>query len=266
MQPEHNPISVIVTTWNNEGKIRACIESVSWADEVLAVDSFSIDRTVEICRELGCRILQHPYESYSAQNDWAIGQAQHSWVLIWDSDEICPLELRDEILEELKQPRCAGYTIRRKSQFFGRWIHYSGWQKDCPVRLFLKDKGRFEIRQVHPKVVVDGPVGQFKNALLHHTFENLDVWIERFHRYALWSAYNAHERGERPTLFNLSLRPLWRFFRAYVLKRGFLDGKQGFMIAMFSMFSVFMRYLYLHEILDGTRPAKPPSKNRTDSA
>jgi len=253
MSTDDNRISVIVTTWNVESKIRDCIESIKWADEVLVVDSFSKDDTVKICRELGCRILQHAYKSYSAQNNWAIPQAKHPWVLIWDSDEICPPELRDEIIQEMKNPRYAGYTIQRRSYFFGRWIKYSGWQKDRPTRLFHRDRGRFIIRQVHPMVELDGPVGHFKNPLLHYPYENLESWMERFHRYARWSAHNASERGDKPTLVNLSLRPLARFLRAYILKRGFLDGKQGFIIAMFSMFSVFMRYLYLQEILDGTR-------------
>ena len=150
------------------------------------------------------------------------------WILIWDSDEVCPPELRDEILNEMKNPTCAGYTIKRKNWFLGKWIRYSGWQNDRPTRLFKKDLGRFKIRQVHPKILLDGPLGHFKNHLLHYTFENLDVWTERFHRYALWSAYNAHERGDRPSFINLSLRPLWRFFKSYILKLGFLDGKQGF--------------------------------------
>jgi glycosyltransferase involved in cell wall biosynthesis len=256
MALEQNRISAVVTTWNVEKKIRACIDSIAWADEVLVVDSFSQDRTVEICRERGCRILQHPYESYSAQNNWAIPQAQHPWVLIWDSDETCPPELRDEILQEMKKPRYRGYAIRRKTYFFGRWIKYSGWQNDWPIRLFERDRGRFILRKHHTNVVLDGPVGRFKHPLLHHTFENLDVWVERFHRYALWSAQDAHRRGDRATLVNLALHPMARFFRAYVLKCGFLDGKQGFMIAMFGMFSVFMRYLYLQEIIDGTRQAE----------
>jgi glycosyltransferase involved in cell wall biosynthesis len=253
MPPEDNRISAIVTTWNVEKKIRACIDSIAWADEVLVVDSFSQDHTVDICREMGCRILQHPYESYSAQNSWAIQQAKHSWVLIWDSDEICTLELRDEILQEMKNPRYTGYAIRRKSYFLGRWIKYSGWQNDWPTRLFHRERGRFVIRQVHPRVELDGPLGRFKHPLLHDPYENLDAWVERFHRYARWSADNAHRRGDRVTLTNLGLRPLARFLRAYVLKRGFLDRKQGLIIAMFGMFSVFMRYLYLQEILDGTR-------------
>ncbi|MFH1742746.1 MAG: glycosyltransferase family 2 protein [bacterium] len=253
MSVEENRISAVVTTWNVETKIRACIESLAWADEVLVVDSFSSDRTVEICQELGCRILQHPYDSYSAQNNWAIPQAKYPWVLIWDSDEVCPPELREEIQQEMNHPQYTGYAMRRQTQFFGRWIKYSGWQKDWPTRLFQRNRGRFVLRKNHTHVILDGALGRFKHPLLHYTFENLDVWMERFQRYALWSAKDAYHRGDKPTFVNLSLRPLWRFFRAYILKRGFLDGKQGFMISMFSMFSVFMRYLYLQEILDGTR-------------
>jgi len=255
MQRDRMPVSAIVTTWNVESKIRDCIESVKWADEVLVVDSYSTDNTVSICEDLGCRVVQHPYKSYSEQNTWAIQQAKHDWVLIWDSDEVCTPDLRDEILKELENLQHAGYAIRRSSFFLGRWIKYSGWQKDKPTRLFDRKKGRFIIRQVHPRVDLDGSLGEFKNPMMHYPYDNLDSWVERFHRYALWSAYNAHERGDKPTIINLTFRPLFRFFRSYVLKRGFLDGKQGFIIAMFSMFSVFMRYLYLGEILDGTRGA-----------
>ncbi len=253
MQATQIPITAVVATFNVERKIRRCIESLRWADEILVVDSFSTDRTVEICSQLGCRVLQHPYESYGAQYNWAIQHAKHEWILIFDSDEVCTCELRDEIRREMRDPKCAGYAIRRKSYFLGRWIKYSGWQNDCPTRLFRRDLGRFIVRHVHSPFQLDGPLGKFKNPLLHYPYDNLDSWMERFHRYAVWSARNARERGDKPSWASISLRPAARFIRAYILKLGFLDGRQGFIIAMFSMFSVFMRYLYLQEMLNGTR-------------
>jgi glycosyltransferase involved in cell wall biosynthesis len=224
------------------------LESVRWADEVLIVDSGSTDRTLEIAREFGARILEHEYINSATQKNWAIPQATHPWVLIVDADERVTPELRDEILALLERgPECAGYRIGRQNHFMGRPVRFCGWQNDECLRLFERDKGHYQDREVHADIILNGEVGRLQHRLLHFTFRSFEQYMRKFDRYTTWAAGDRAKRTPRVRWHHLTLRPLFRFFKQYVLKLGFLDGRTGLVLCGLAAFSVFMKYAKLWE-------------------
>ncbi|MFP4580032.1 MAG: glycosyltransferase family 2 protein [Candidatus Sumerlaeia bacterium] len=241
-------ITALVPCFNEEENIRACLESVKWADEILVVDSFSTDRTREIAAEFTDRILQHEYINSAAQKNWTIPQASHEWVLIVDSDERVTPELRDEILGLLKKgPELNGYYIGRLNHFMGHPIRHV-WKSDKCLRLFRRDKGRYQERNVHADIVLEGPAGMLENKLLHYTATDFDRYMRKHDRYTSWAAGDRAKKTKAVHWYHLTLRPCWRFFKQYVLKRGFLDGKAGLVVCGLSAFSAFMKYAKLWEM------------------
>ncbi len=252
-------ITVIIPTYNEEKNIRAAIESVRWADEILVVDSFSTDATPDLARQMGARVLQHEYVNSATQKNWAIPQATHPWVMILDADERVTPALREEILAFLENPGdVVGLRIFRANHFMGRPIRFSGWQDDSVLRVFLRDKGRYLDREVHADVVIEGPVRVLKSKLYHNTFTSFDQYMRKFDRYTTWAAGDRAKTTRDVTVVHLFLRPCWRFFRQYVLRFGFLDGKPGLIVCMLAAFSVFLKYAKLWERLErekrGSRP------------
>jgi glycosyltransferase involved in cell wall biosynthesis len=246
--PGRLALSVIITTYNEEINVGECIESVSWADEILLVDSFSSDQTVEIARRYPIQILQREYFGSAAQKNWAIDRVSHDWVLIIDADERVPEPLAREILSVLAtEPSVNGYFIRRENVFIDRVIRHSGWSTDKVVRLFRRDKGRYPNRRVHADLEIDGPVPVLRNAFLHFTFRTFDQYFPKFLNYAEWGAAQAFRDGRHAGLAELVFRPWWRFFRTYVLQLGFLDRMHGFVLCVLQAFGVFLKYASLWE-------------------
>lgn len=232
---------------NNEDLIRDCLASVTWADEILLADSGSTDRTMEIGREFGARVVERAeYVNYADMNNWAMARAAHDWVFILDTDERCTPALRDAILAELEAPRYDAYWMRRQNYFLGQEIRYGGWQNDRETRLLHRPVCRFAAKQVHAPVIVDtGRLGSLEGRIVHHTYRSFTEYFEKYNRYTTWAARDLLARGRRPGMCNLVLRPLWRFFKMYVVRGGFLDGKAGFLMCTLGGFSVFGRYLKL---------------------
>jgi len=246
--PGRLSVSVIITTYNEEINVAGCIESVLWADEILLVDSFSSDRTVEIAREYPIQILQREYFGSAAQKNWAIDRVAHDWVLIIDADERVPEALAREILTTLAtEPSVHGYYIRRENIFIDRPIRHSGWSTDKVVRLFHRAKGRYPNRRVHADLEIEGPVPVLRNSFLHYTFRTFDQYFPKFLNYAEWGAAQAFRDGRRAGLAELVFRPWWRFLRTYVLQAGFLDGMHGFVLCALQAFGVFLKYARLWE-------------------
>lgn len=245
-------LSVIIPTYNEEQNIQDCLEGVKWADEIMVVDSGSQDRTLELAKSYAHRILQHEYINSATQKNWAIPQATHDWVLIVDADERVTDELRQEIQDMLSsstgQPDCDGYRIRRQNYVWGKQIRYCGWQHDRVLRLFDRRKGRYEEKEVHADVIVNGKVGDLKAPLIHHTYQDLGHYLSKFQRYTDWGAVELYNRGKRAGVRHLLWHPLFRFFRMYILQRGFLDGVHGFVLCLLASFYVFMKYAKLWEM------------------
>jgi glycosyltransferase involved in cell wall biosynthesis len=230
-------LSVIIPCFNEERNIASCLKSVSWADEILVVDSFSTDRTLEIAQQYTDRILRHEYINSATQKNWAIPQALHDWVLIVDCDERVTAELRDDIATVLKQePLREGYWVKRKNYLFGEEIKYSGWGTDSVLRLFRRDLGRYQEKRVHAEVNLQN-TGVLRGFLEHHSVSSLSDWINKINRYSSWKAQDKYEKGAMAPVLHMMLRPPMRFFKDYILRLGILDGWRGFLIASMSAFA-----------------------------
>ena len=246
--PGRRKLSVIVTTFNEEINVAECLESVLWADEILLVDSFSADRTVEIARQYPITVLQRQYFGSAAQKNWALDRVENDWVLIIDADERVPEKLAREILSVLaSDPAANGFYIRRLNVFIDKVIRHSGWSTDKVVRLFRKDKGRYPNRRVHADLEIEGPVPVLDSPFLHYTFRTFEQYFPKFLNYAEWGAAQAFRDGRRAGFFELVLRPWWRFVRTYFLQLGFLDGVHGFVLCVLQAFGSFLKYARLWE-------------------
>ncbi len=246
--PGRLPVSVIITTYNEAINVAECIESALWADEILLVDSYSKDATVEIARRYPIAILEREYFGSAAQKNWAMDRVQHEWVLIVDADERVTEGLAREILTTLAtQPTVNGFYICRENVFVDRVIRHSGWSTDKVVRLFRKDKGRYPNRRVHADLEIEGPVPVLGEPFLHHTFRNFEQYFPKFLNYAEWGAAQAFRDGRRAGLAEIAFRPWWRFVRTYWVQLGFLDGMHGFVLCTLQSFGVFLKYARLWE-------------------
>ena len=245
------PLSVLVIAKNEEANLEDCLASCRFAEEMLVVDAGSADRTAEIARAAGARVLEHAFESHAKQKNWGLGQLAHDWVLVVDADERVPELLAQEIRALLLQssgPPRGGYWIYRRSTFLGREIRGAGWQRDRVLRFFDRRRARYEERLVHEEVDLGEPAGVLHHRLLHHPCRDLTSWIEKVNRYATQGAREAWSRGERATLVSLLLRPPSRFAKQYVLQCGFRDGWEGLLLCAISAFGVFLKYAKLREL------------------
>ncbi|OGS80299.1 MAG: glycosyl transferase family 2 [Gallionellales bacterium GWA2_55_18] len=240
-------LSVIAITKNEAANIRACLESVAWADEIIVVDSGSTDLTAEICREFGAQVYVHDWPGFGAQKNRALGYATHEWVFSIDADERVTPELRAAIEAVLrdKTDSCAAYRISRLSSYCGRFMRHSGWYPDHIARLFRRNAARFSDDLVHERLLVEGRIGQLAGELLHYAFTDAEEVLQKINHYSSAGAVMLRRRGRRATLPGAVLRGLWSFIRAYILRAGFLDGREGFMLAVSNAEGTYYRYLKL---------------------
>ncbi|MCM8796417.1 MAG: glycosyltransferase family 2 protein [Candidatus Omnitrophica bacterium] len=244
-------LSVVILTKNEEAQIRKCLESIKWADEIIIVDDFSTDRTLQICREYTDKIFQKKLEGFSAQREFGAFQAGGPWVLHLDADEVVTPALQEEIKEILeKGTDCDGFLIYRPTVYLGRLMRYCGWRAR-PLLLFRKNKGRYDGRLVHERISVDGKIGCLRNEIIHKGYKNLS---EHFAKMDLYTTYDAEElwrKGKRLNIFNYPvyfiLKPSFIFFRRYIIQRGFKEGLRGLFISVITAFIVFMNYAKLWE-------------------
>ncbi len=238
------PLSVIVTTYNEERNIADCLESVLWADEILVVDSYSDDQTVELARAFPVQILEREYFGSAAQKNWSMDQVKHTWVLILDADERVPEELAREILSLLVEgPKFNGYYIRRRNILLDRTIRHSGWSTDKVIRFFDRGKGRYPNRRVHTDLDISGPIPTLRNPLVHFTYRDFDQYFEKLLNYAEWGAAQGFREGRRVGFLAVAGRPFWRFVRTYFLQLGILDGLHGLAVCGLQAVAVFLKYL-----------------------
>lgn len=243
------PVSVTIVAHNEAKRIGACVDSVSWADEIIVIDAGSTDGTREICQKRGALVLQHPWQGYAAQKNFAISKASHSWILSLDADERVSPELAEEILSVLSgDAPVAGYRVPRKNIFFGRWLRHGDLWPDYQIRLFRRDAGVFREKSVHESVVVQGRVDVLSSPLEHYSYDSLFDFFQRQVKYARLSAEDLFSRGERPGIGDFVIRPLWRFFKSYILKMGLRDGVNGLWVSVGSACYVFMRAAFLWEL------------------
>jgi glycosyltransferase involved in cell wall biosynthesis len=243
-------ISATVITYNEEHNIAEALESLSWADEIIVVDSESSDNTVAIARRFTDKVLVRPWPGYSAQKNFAAGQATSDWIFSLDADERVSPELVSEIvgLKAGDSPESAGFEIPRLTNYLGRWIKHSGWYPDRKLRLYDRRRGRWSGDYVHETMEVDGKVGRLNGKLLHYTVRNSSEHHERIDRYTTLAAKQAFDQGRRASVLSLLVVPRLVFARSYFLKLGFLDGWQGMAIARFAEYYAFLKAAKLLEL------------------
>ena len=242
-------LTAIVTSLNEEVNIRECLESLAFADEVMLVDSFSTDGTVAIAKTIpGVKIIQREYFGSAAQKNWAMDQVTTPWLLIVDADERVTEPLAREIRTLLeKGPEASHYFIRRRNYVLERLIRHSGWSTDRVVRLVQRGAARYPKRRVHADMTTDGLTPTLVEPMLHFTYRSLGQALEKLHRYATWAAADAFRAGKRAGPIGLVFRPLWRFFRMYVIQAGFLDGRDGLVLCGLQAYGVFLKWARVWE-------------------
>ena len=224
-------ISILLPTFNSAATVRETLESVKWADEILIVDSFSTDRTLEIGREYGARIIQHEYLNSARQKNWAAPQCKHEWVLQIDTDETLEEGSREEIEAALQSSETVdAFRLPRKNHVLGRWMRHGGIYPDYQTRLFRRDQGRWIEREVHAHVVVPGEVRNLKRHIMHFGMPNLSKQLRNLDRYTRYEADELRKQGIRFGWSRVILRPWLVFLHRYFWLRGFLEGWRGLIL------------------------------------
>jgi len=242
-------LTAIIPTYNEAHNIVDAIRSLDFADEIMIVDSFSTDNTIELAKPLSTSLLQREYENSASQKNWAIPQARHNWILLLDADERITPELKEEVLQILKSnPDKSGFWIPRINHFMGKRIRFSGWQGDKVIRLFKRDECRYEQKHVHAEIITKGEVGKLKHPISHNTFVSLEAMQKKLDRYAKWQAKDYDRRTGSITLYHLVFKPFVRFLKHYIFQLGILDGKVGYIISSLQANAVKMRYHYLKKL------------------
>lgn len=248
MNKNINKLSVIIITKNEAENIRACLESVAWADEIVVVDSGSTDATVKICQELGAKVHVHDWQGFGMQKNRALSYATHEWVFSIDADERVTPELQAQLINAMESESKHGFYVPRLSQFCGKFIRHSGWYPDYVLRLFKKSAGCFSDDMVHERVILKGNAGRLPSPLLHYSYLNEADVRRKTAQYAQAGAMQMLKNGKTATLADAPLRAGWAFIRTYFLRLGLLDGIAGFNIALMNFRTTYLKYRLLQAL------------------
>lgn len=248
MSSDKLPLSVAIITKNEEDRLPDCLASVAFAAEVVVVDSGSTDRSVEIARAFGAVVYEEEWQGFGRQKQLAIDRCRHDWVLVLDADERVGAESRQEISEILVAGSSVAYSFPRKNYFCGRWLKHAGWWPDQVVRLFRKDSARMSERSVHESLEVHGPVGILRHPLVHYANKGLAQTLNKVNQYSSAGADELFAQGKTASVAKAFLRAAWAFFYNYILRGGFLDRGEGFIMAVSDFMNVFFKYAKLREL------------------
>ena len=232
-------LTVIIPTYNEENYIKDCLESVSFANQIVIVDSFSEDKTVAIALKYKCEIIKRKFDNFSNQKNEAIKHAKGDWILFLDADERVTERLKLELLDTIKKSKHEAYKIRFPHFYMNRFLYHT---ENKVVRLVKNNTVYFE-GLVHEKLIHKGTVGILKNFMLHYTYKGLFHYIKKKDSYAWFQATMESEKNKKATYFHLIFKPFYRFFHTYVIRRGFLDGIPGLAVAYIDAYGVFSRYV-----------------------
>lgn len=239
-------LTVVILTKNEEGNIADCIESVSWADEVVVFDVFSEDRTVEIACKLGATVIQHPFRNFAQQRNAALEAVEAEWVFFVDADERATPELATEVQSAIQDDSIAGWWVPRHNYIFGRIVRHAGWYPDYQLRLLRCGKARYDPKRgVHELVILEGEEGYLENPLIHYNYDTLAQFIERQNFYTDYQAKILFDQGIRTKPHNFVLQPLREFKRRYIELKGYRDGWRGLLLSLFMAYYNFVIYLRL---------------------
>lgn len=239
-------ISVSIITKNEELNIQRCLESVKWADEIIVVDSGSTDRTLDICRSYNCKIIKTEWLGFGQTKQIGVREASNDWVLSIDADEAVSSSLKEQILLSIQSSKFYAFNIKRISYYLKKRIKYSGWQTDYPLRLFNKQYGNFNDASVHESVIMNkSDTSTIQAPLYHYPYQSINSHIDKINLYTQLGAEKLFKQGKKRSLVYALLSGIVKFFKMYLLKKGFLDGKEGFVLAILSGFSSTLKYVKL---------------------
>jgi len=251
MSTLNQKLSALVITYNEIGYIEKCIESIEFADEILVVDSYSTDGTYEyLCNHPKVKVIQHPFKNFTAQKAFTLKQAANDWVLFLDADEVVTPKLQLEIKQTLKSDNNHNaYWFYRSFMFQQKELKFSGWQTDKNYRLFRKSKVNFSSKRiVHETLEIEGTSGILKNRLTHYCYKNYNNYKRKMLLYGRLKAKETFEKNKRFNYTLFIVKPLWKFFHNYILRLGFLDGKNGFTICSLDALCDVERYRELQRL------------------
>lgn len=244
-------ISVLIITLNEEANIKSFLEDIDFADEIIVIDSYSTDQTLAIVQSFDkVKVIQNEFTNFTAQRNFALNQATHSWVLFMDADERLTPGLKLEIIETInsKNPQSA-YLVYRTFIFKNVKLHFSGWQTDKIFRLFNKTKCRYaEELFVHEKLNVSGEIGKMKNKIIHFSYSDYNNYKNKMRSYGILKAKEKKIKGLKPTLLMTLVHPLYTFLYQYIIRLGILDGRKGIIICYLNSYSIYVRYKELKKI------------------
>lgn len=246
------PLTVVIPTLNEAKNLTELVPSLAWADDVIVADGGSTDDTVAIARQLGAKVIELQGQTLGAQRNAAIEMARHPWVLALDADERVTDALRNELAGVVTGANHAAYRIRFENIYLGRVRNRGRWGRDWHVRLFKREH-RFQDSKIHPDLESIADVGALQGTIRHVPYRDLTHHLEKMIAYARWGAEELHARGRRASLWDLLMRPWWRFVRDYFLYGSILDGRYGFVASVLTAYSAFLKYAYLWDMTE--RPA-----------
>lgn len=240
-------LSAVIITFNEARNIKRCIASLDGvADEIVVVDSFSTDATPSICKGLGVQFHQREWKGYSKQKNYGNGLAVNDWILSIDADEALSEELKTSIIAEKVNGKGFNYSFNRLTNYCGKWIKHSGWYPDTKLRMFNRAENDWQ-GEVHEKPNVDpATVRKLKGDLLHYSYHSVSDHVKRTDVYSTLGAKELFENGKRASMFKILFNPWLKFNRMYFLRLGFLDGMEGFTIALITAYGTFLKYIKLH--------------------
>lgn len=248
-------ITAIIPTFNEEKNIKEAIESCLFADEIIVVDSFSTDKTVEIVKTFSnVKLLQNKFITHAKQKNWAIPQASHEWIFILDADERTNPKLIQEIKETLNNPTAVAYWIRRQNYFMDKKLNFI-WKNDAVIRLFKKSEAKYSDKFVHEEIETQGVISKLQAKLIHDTYSSkgLTDYIQKNYTYSTLAAMDRKDKIKNITMYHLMIKPLFAFFKRYIMQMGILDGKAGLIISSLGAWSVFMRNVKIWRIHSGEK-------------
>lgn len=241
-------VSAVIICGNEEHNIASCLESVSWCQEIIVVDSMSTDRTVDIARRYTDRVIQRPWPGYVEQKQFALEQATGDWLFSLDADERCTPQLRDAILRELAHDHGVdGFAVKRHVFYLGRWINHGGWYPDWKLRLVRRGRARWSGVNPHDRLLCDGPVKRIDADIVHYTYRDFAHQIRIINQFSDVVTHEWIKQGRRFSILDALFHPPAKFLECYVWRLGFLDGWPGFVIAIASAFYTFARQVKMRE-------------------
>ena len=242
-------ISAAMIARNEEANIADAIRSLDFADQIVVADTGSTDNTAEIARNLGAEVYEITFEGFGSSKNKALEYCRGEWALIIDADERVSPELAKNIMNAISRNSAPeGFEINRLTYFLGKPVRHSGWYPNYILRFFKREKGKMSSNLVHEFVKIDGRVGKLDGLLFHHSYKSLEQYLDKLNEYSSLSAREMFDRGKKSGLTDLFIRPISIFMKMYIFKAGFLDGVNGFTLALLSAYHVFIKYVKLHQL------------------